>query len=136
MVAFLTDLCHRLDPASCKHVSYKELWKHLIQCFEQGRKSPFPSTSSSKATPLIKDLNVYCCCRLPYVLEHKKRGETQADEDTEMIQCDFCNNWYLSSCVNLTTDQLRKFSKPDFMWTCEFKGCSKHLDDILNSDSD
>ena len=35
-IAFLTELCHRLDPASYKYHSSKELQKRLIQCFEQG----------------------------------------------------------------------------------------------------
>ena len=135
-VAFLTDLCHRLDPASCQYASSKELRQHLIECFEEGRMSPFPSTSRSKGRPMIKDLHIYCHCRLPYVLEHKTKREVQADEDKHMIQCDLCNNWYHITCVSLTTDEFREFSKPEYMWTCEFKGCSKYIDDILNSDSD
>lgn len=135
-VAFLTDLCHRLDPASCNYASSRELRKHLVECFQQGRMSPFPSVASSKARPLIKDLNVYCSCRLPYVLEYKKREELQADEDVKMIQCDFCSNWYHSFCANLTADQVQRYSKPGVMWLCEFKGCSAHLDDLFKSDSD
>ena len=64
--------------------------------------SPFPSTASSKARPWINDLNVYCSCRLPYVLEHIKKEEVQTDGDVQMFQCDFCNNRYQSSCANLT----------------------------------
>ena len=126
-VAFLTDLCHRLDPASCQYASSKELRQHLIECFEEGRMSPFPSTSRSKGRPMIKDLHIYCHCRLPYVLEHKMKREVQADEDKHMIQCDLCNNWYHITCVSLTTDEFREFSKPEYMWTCEFKGCSKYI---------
>ena len=74
-VAFLTDLCLQLNPASCEYAHSRELRKHLVQCFGQGRMSPFPSTASSKARPWINDLNVYCSCRLPYVLEHMKKEE-------------------------------------------------------------
>lgn len=135
-VAFLTDLCHRLDPSAFEYASSRELRKHLVQCFEQGRMSPFPSSASSKARPLINDLNVYCSCRLPYVLEYKKRKEVQTGEDVEMIQCDFCNNWYHSSCVNLTVHQVRQYSKPGVMWLCEFKGCSAYIDELFESDPD
>ena len=133
-IAFLTDLCHGLDPASNKYHSSKELRKHLIQCFEQGIMSPFPSTTSSKAKPLIKDLSVYCSCRLPFVLEHMKKDEVPADEDTQMIQCDLCNCWYHCSCVKVTSSQLKEFSKPNVIWTCEFKGCSAFYNDIFDSD--
>ena len=90
-VAFLTDLCHQLDPASCQYAHSRKLRKHLVQCFERRRMSPFLTSGSSKARPQINDLNVYCSCRLPYVLEHMKKKEVQMDEDVEMIQCDFCN---------------------------------------------
>ena len=71
-VAFLTDLCHRLDPASCQYASSKELRQHLMECFEEGRMSTFPSTSRIKGRSQMKDLNIYCHCRLPYILEHKE----------------------------------------------------------------
>ena len=123
-IAFLTDLCHRRDPASLTYHGSKELRQHLIKCFEQGAMSPFPSNTYNKPKPLIKDLRVYCCCRLPFVLEHMKKDEVPVNEETRMIQCDLCNCWYHCSCIKVTNDQLKEFSKPNVVWTCEFKGCS------------
>ena len=69
-VAFLIDLCHGRDPASCQYAGSKELCQHLVICFGNGHMSPFPATSTLKKNALLKELNVYCKCRLPYVLEH------------------------------------------------------------------
>jgi len=75
----------------------KELRKHLIQCFEQGVMTPFPSTTS--ITQLSECL-LYSC-RLPFVLEHVKEDKVPVDETKKMIQCDLCNGWNHCSCVNI-----------------------------------
>ena len=50
--------------------------------------TPFPSTTSSdNPTPLRKDLNVYCSCRLPFVLENVKEDKVPVDKAKKMIQC-------------------------------------------------
>ena len=35
-LAFLTDLCHGKDPATCCYAGSKELRQHLVTCFENG----------------------------------------------------------------------------------------------------
>ena len=46
-LAFLTDLCHGINPNTRVYASAQELQKHLI-CFEQGTMSLFPSTACSR----------------------------------------------------------------------------------------
>lgn len=135
-LAFLTDLCHGIDPTTCDYASAQELRKHLIHCFKQGTMSPFPSTTRGKPEPpLMISLPVYCSCRMPFVLEHLTKKQIPKDEDTGMIQCDFCNNWYHHSCVKLSNEELKKLSKPNMSWMCTFKGCSDYVNKILQSDS-
>ena len=136
-LAFLTDLCHGIDPTTCDYASAQELRNHLIYCFRQGTMSPFPSTTRSKPeAPLILSLPVYCSCRMPFVVEHLTKKQIPKGEDTEMIQCDFCNNWYHYSCVKLSNEELQELSKPNVTWMCTFKGCSDYVDNLLESDSD
>lgn len=71
-IAFLTDLCFGKDPASCQYAGSQDICKHIVSCFENGCMSPFPSTTVAKKNTLMKELNIYCQCRLSYVLEHIK----------------------------------------------------------------
>ena len=122
-LAFLTDLCHGIDPTTCDYASAQELRKHLIYCFRQGTMTPFPSSTHSKPEPpLIISLPVYCSCRMPFVVEHLTKKQVPKGEDIEMIQCDFCNNWYHHSCVNLSNEELQALFKPNVTWMCTLKG--------------
>ena len=108
-IAYLTDLCHGEDPSTKKYSGSKELRKHLIHCFEQGVMSPFPSTASQKELrPLRMDLNIYCSCRLLFVLEHMEEGDVPPEDCKKMIQCDFCNRWYHCSCVEISCDECKR----------------------------
>ena len=137
-LAFLTDLCHGINPNTRVYASAQELRKHLIYCFEQGTMSLFPSTASSTLEPPSSVmLPIYCLCRMPFVLEHlTAKKQVPKDEDTEMIQCDLCNNWYHHSCVKLSNEELMKLSKPNVAWWCTYKGCSDYVDELLKSDTD
>ena len=113
-LAFLADLCHGVDPNTRDYANGQQLRKHLIHCFRQGTMLPFPSTAHSKPErPLIISLQIYCSCRMPFALEHFAKKQVPKEEDTGMIQCDFCNNWYHHSCVKLSDKELQKFSYMD-----------------------
>ena len=58
-IAFLTDLCHKIDPAACHYPNSKELREYLIHCFQQGVMTPFSSVGSSKLRPSVMNLNIY-----------------------------------------------------------------------------
>ena len=128
-IAYLT------NTSTKKYSGSKELRKHLIHCFEQGVMSPFPSTASQKELrPLRMDLHIYCSCRLPFLLEHMEEGDVPPEACKKMIQCDFCNHWYHCSCVDVSCDQWKKYSKPNIVWTCDFNGCRTFYDNIFDSD--
>ena len=48
-IAFLTDLCHKLDPATHHYSDSKDLRDHLIQCFQQGVMKAFSSVDSKSS---------------------------------------------------------------------------------------
>ena len=102
-LAFITDLCHGIDPATSQYCSSKELCQHLINCFENDSMNPFPTVALREHKPAIKTtLKVNCCCRLPYVLDHLNPSNVPGDDTTERIKCGICCNWYHCSCLNLS----------------------------------
>ena len=131
-IAFLTDLCHGKDPASCQYAGIVELRNHLISCLENGQLSPFPSTVTAKKKPLVKQLNVYCCCRLPRAIEHVKHPP--AEEATTMIKCYICDNLYHYSCVGITLKEAKRMNTIREMWFCDYKGCEDAFGDVFDSD--
>ena len=53
--------------------------------------------------PVIETVNIYCSCRLPYVLEHPAKRD--AKDDTQMLYCDCCQKWYHFSCIGIRKDE-------------------------------
>ena len=134
VVAFLTDLCYGKDPASCRYAGSKELCQHLVTCFENGRMSSFPATSVLRKNTLMKELNVYCKCSLPYVSEHVKHPT--GEEVMYMVKCYICDNFYHHSCVNLTVEDAKKMNSTKEMWCCDYRGCNEAFGDLFDSDFD
>ena len=127
-IAFLTDLCYGKDPASCRYAS-TEICNHLVTCFENGHMTPFPSTSTvKKKKTLMKQVTVYCQCRLPYVLEHMKNP---GNEVVDMVQCFICDNLYHSSCVNLSLDQAKRIKEQKKCGYVIIKVLTMHLEIYL-----
>ena len=59
-IAFITDLCHGINPATHQYSSSKELRQHLVNLFSNDSMSPFPKVASKEHKPAIKaTLNVY-----------------------------------------------------------------------------
>ena len=131
-LAFLTDLCHGKDPASCQYANAVELRNHLIACLESGQMLPFPSHDITKKNALIMKLNVYCNCRLPHALEHLKCPPT--GEATTMIKCYICDDLYHHSCVGITLERAKKMNAVKEMWFCDYKGCEEAFGDLFDSD--
>lgn len=61
-MAFITALCHKIDPLVFHHVRSKTLRKHLICCFQEEIMTPFPYNVSQKGSPTIMNINLYCSC--------------------------------------------------------------------------
>jgi len=132
-IAYLTDLCHGKDPASCKYAGAVELRDHLISCFENGRMSPFPSSDIVKEKALIQQFQVYCSCRLPRAIDHVKNPPPE--EAVIMIQCHICDNLYHHSCVGITKEKARRMNaNPRNMWFCDYRGCEEAFGDVFESD--
>ena len=119
-VAFATDLCHGIDPAKCNYSDGHELWHHFLKCLQEGFISPFPAKTIVKRKPLLQRMNIYCKCRLPYVLEHKKKKDTnRMADDIEMIYCDCCQHWYHLTCVNVKSELVASIKDPNTEWICD-----------------
>ena len=93
---------------------------------------PFPSTPSVKEAPWTQVMNIYCCCRMPYALEHMKSDSVPVDEVTEMIQCNICSSWYHHNCVNLTIEEVRKYKRISEFWMCDYNSCNDAFADIFD----
>ena len=104
-IAFLTDICYGRSPSSCIY-DHKKIRSHLINCFQTGKMTPFPSTETKEEKAMLKTLNVYRQCRLPNVLEHKLKKPI-AEEVPCMVQCYICDNFYHNTCVNVTKRQAK-----------------------------
>ena len=132
-IAFLTDLCHKINPSTCHYAESKILRSHLINCFQEGIMTPFPSSSATKSRPTTMNIKLYCSCRMPYVLEHVKKQDVPSDEDTKMVQCMICDNWYHPTCEGISDDRMKFLANPKEAWMCHYNGCDKY-DDLLDSD--
>jgi len=92
----------------------------------------FPSHDIIKKKPLVKELNVYCNCRLPNALEHLKHPPT--GEATTMIKCYICDNLYHHSCVRITLERAKKMTAIKEKWFCGYKGCEEAFEGVFDSD--
>ena len=117
VIAFLTDLCHKIDPAACHYPNSKELREHLIHYFQQGVMTPFSSVGSSKLIQSVMNVNIYCSCKLPYAPEHLEPACLPMDEDADMIQCYICDKWYHRSCVGISEQRFTELSDSQEVWT-------------------
>ena len=67
---------------------------HLVNCFEKGEISSFPSARKPAVALSFKEpkqliIETFFTCCLP--------------EEGDMIQCDLCDNWYHLSCTDLSS---------------------------------
>ena len=64
------------------------------------------------ALPDIVTEEVYCICRKPFVEKSSRKSwESEQDfakrtEESQMIQCDGCEEWYHYKCIGVTSDNL------------------------------
>ena len=118
-IAFATDLCHGIDPVRCNYSDGNELRHHFLKCLQEGIISPFPKQSIANRKPLLKRMNIYCKCRLPYILEHKKKKEISGmADDIKMIYCDCCQHWFHLTCVNVK-GEFSSIKDTNTEWICD-----------------
>ena len=77
-----------------------EMRRHLEQCFEDEKLTPFPPAKkpAQKCREKHAFIHVYCICGLP------------ESYDTHMIECEQCQKWFHFKCMKLVTE-------PD-SWVC------------------
>ena len=102
-VAMATDLCRGVDPYNL-HYHQEQMRPHLKMCFERLTITSFPaSLQSSKKQRLLhtETVDIYCICRFP--------------EQLPMANCDICEMWFHSECVNVPS---RVFEDENTSWIC------------------
>lgn len=100
-LAFLVSICEGHDPA-VKFYSQLEMRSHLLKCLENNAVVEFPSSSARVPNEPIKEaLPIYCLCL--------------SVEAGNMIQCDLCDRWYHTDCVNVG----KEFEGDSYLaWKC------------------
>lgn len=134
-IAFATDLCHQIDPAT-RVYDQKLLRPHLLACLQEGQITPFPAQEVTRINPLKVRMRIYCKCRLPYVMEHLKKKEVNLDnDDSKMIECDTCDEWFHEVCINIDPKTLLCVKKnPTIKWMCD--DCVVSFNMLSSSESD
>ena len=91
-IATATALCFGIPPNSCEW-EQRNMRKHLLKCFVQGKMEPFPGKSCQSATEKVLSavtVKVYCSCRLPH--NPKKK----------MASCSSCKEWFHNGCEDIS----------------------------------
>ena len=104
-VAYAMEVCAGSNP---EHVQFDQcrMRNHLYNCLRHGTITAFPKVQSSeylpRPTPSVKNIKVYCLCRMP------------DDYDNQMVCCDQCDEWFHLSCLNLRSRDVNKNKE----WKC------------------
>jgi len=102
-LAFAYSLAAGQDPSQLTYINPRA---HVEECLVSGTVSPFPSRVTHRSRDVIHSLNeeVYCFCR-------------GIDNNTQMVMCDSCEQWFHKACVSVTKTELQG------KWQC--KECVK-----------
>ena len=90
-LAFAYSLAAGQDPSQLTYINPRA---HVEECLVSGTVSPFPSRVTHRSRDVIHSLNeeVYCFCR-------------GIDNNTQMVMCDSCEQWFHKACVSLSPRQ-------------------------------
>ena len=109
---FAVALCKRQDPHQWTFEQTK-MRKHLMQCLENGKVTEFPVAKPRRFTSAIKfirNVNVYCTCRLPWDKELNTHGD--------LAQCNTCRKWFHQKCMSVPLSAFVDSSSSWFCTTC------------------
>ena len=114
-ITFATDLCYGEDPSQKKFDKPYKLRMHLIDNLRQQKMEKFPSIKLKRELGyLTEKMSIYCKCRLPYVGEYSHvPSKYRKSDDSQMIQCYTCEEWYHKTCVNLSILSIKQLKKKD-----------------------
>ena len=111
-LAFAVALCEGKDPHNCLF-DQTQMRNHLAMCFEKCELTDFPASTNLKprrsksSVKLIRNIQVYCTCRLPWDKNVSFHGD--------LAQCIKCRNWYHQKCLNIPA---RAFLEQSYSWCC------------------
>ena len=105
-IAMMTSLANNDDPVNVVY-NQQEMRIHLRQCFENGVMEKFPISKARRMKKrILKEIIclIYCKCRLP-----------EPDDNSNMVQCDKCQEWFHIKCFDLN---LQELANNDHDWFC------------------
>ena len=106
-IAFAMEVCLGQNP-ECVSFSQEKMRNHLTQCLCDGEMKPFPYMDCTERDCIPRpkrgalQIELFCFCKMP------------AQLDSEMIQCDSCQQWFHFSCVGVDNS-----SKVPEQWYCD-----------------
>ncbi len=107
-VAYATALAFGQSPQHI-HFDQKKMRKHLVECFENRKMTPFPMLRQRRMRRNViktrQEVAVHCSCRLP---EMNKR----------MIECSNCKQWFHITCCKDVPNIAIKSRMPWFCCNC------------------
>ena len=116
-LAFATDLCHGIDPAS-QCYDPQHMREHYVHCLDSQEMVPFPKTSRRvpfHITNRKTTVAIYCVCRMP-------------NDKQEYAQCYQCDGWYHPTCVSIPEWVLNTNRR----WRCDICRCKNAKKTNLN----
>lgn len=103
-LAFSTDVCHGIDPATQSYDQVK-LREHYVSCLDSRNMVPFPRTTRRvpyHLTTRNTTVPIFRVCRMP-------------NDKKEYVQCSQCCGWYHPTCVNIPMYAISTNRK----WRCD-----------------
>ena len=105
--AFATSLAFEIDPSTVTF-DVDALRPHLVQCLEKGQMEPFPTIFSKRSIRAKKQghvVELFCSYRKP------------DEQNTRMVQCDICEEWFHKRCEKVPGIIFKNKTKE---WTCRY----------------
>ena len=121
-IAYAVSVSQEEKPKTLKF-NQKLMRHHLISCLEKKQftvLSSAPLQSENRKNPIIKEMYIFCNCRLPH-----------DDSNLIMIECSKCEELFNFSCVNISEElKIKLNSSNDRFYCSEF--CKRSYIVIIN----
>ena len=111
-IAFATSLAFGDDPTKLSYDD-TQLRPHLLKCLKENNFKRFPTilkSSSLRCRKKVKEIEVYCSCRMPW-----NSDINSDDESQDMAYCTLCKEWYHRVCEKIPSNV---FDNNRIKWKC------------------